>query len=230
MDLLFSFIHKNSFLIHISSSFLKCVTLKCVNLWYIYYCRKKKASRVGKEIIFIWLCRKESKRLSSSEQLCGNLPQCQNIYYSKAQTQTVKCPTVFEEMKWKLMSNREEVLSLHSYTFIAVWHFNAVTPQQQEETPTESNVINSQLRGVSQEEETLILTTPSCSDPECWHRDLHFTNGFSLRSSRRIKLQQPKLKYYSTTLSFTTSPSNSEVFKSHWVKIQTHYGTDKLNK
>lgn len=70
------------------------------------------------KIIFTSYCLYESKHLSACVQLCENL--C--IDYLEAQTQMVRCPTAFQEMKCIFMLNTAGVLSLHSYNFIAVCH------------------------------------------------------------------------------------------------------------
>lgn len=72
---------------------------------------EKKGNQVGKQIIFTQFCLQVSKHI----RVC--VYQCQTIYYLEAQTQTMRCPSMFEEMKCNLMLNKEEFLSLHSYNF-----------------------------------------------------------------------------------------------------------------
>ena len=68
-----------------------------------------------KEKLFMW----DKKQISSFVFECQNCvcaavrePAHQHIYYSEAQTQLVRCPTVLEEMKCNLMLNMEGVIFL----------------------------------------------------------------------------------------------------------------------
>lgn len=134
------------------------------------------------KIIFTSLCLYMSKHRRACVHLCENV--C--IYYLEAQTQMVRCPAVFQEMKCNLMLNMEGVLSPHSYNVIAVCHskfVRNVSPPLQGirggNACTDLNIIDIK-RSVFQE----ILSL----DPNDSHV-FQLTYGYSLINVRKITKQ-----------------------------------------
>lgn len=85
---------------------------------------------------------------------CQNIPaaepvhRCESIHYLEAQTQMVRCPTVLEEMKCNV-----EVLPLHSYNFITVWHskltgmLHLLCRGHEEQTPAQVQTLSTLTEG-----------------------------------------------------------------------------------